>query len=80
MTPALRTAAACTAALVVRPGAASAPRATTPEDITRIAYVGSATISHRVDRVAFVGPREPIHRVELLNIMTDWFNRYRKGM
>ena len=33
---------------------ASSPRATTPEDIARIAYVSGATISHRGDRVAFV--------------------------
>jgi dipeptidyl aminopeptidase/acylaminoacyl peptidase len=69
MTPALRTAAACTAALIVLPAAASAPRATTPEDITRIAYVGSATISHRGDRVAFVVTR--LDAVE---------NRYRRNL
>ncbi|MBV8748248.1 MAG: PD40 domain-containing protein, partial [Candidatus Eremiobacteraeota bacterium] len=34
--------------------AAPAPRPTTPEDLTRIAYVSTAAISHRGDRVAFV--------------------------
>jgi dipeptidyl aminopeptidase/acylaminoacyl peptidase len=36
------------------PAAAKVPRATTPEDIARIAYVSAATLSHRGDRVAFV--------------------------
>jgi dipeptidyl aminopeptidase/acylaminoacyl peptidase len=36
------------------PAAAKVPRPTTPEDIARIAYVSTATISHRGDRVAFV--------------------------
>ena len=39
------------------PSIAAQPRATTAEDIARIAYVGSATISHRGDRVAFVVTR-----------------------
>ena len=49
--------AAVLAALFVLPAVASAPRATTPEDLTRIAYVGGATIAHHGDRVAFVVTR-----------------------
>jgi dipeptidyl aminopeptidase/acylaminoacyl peptidase len=43
-----------TTALAAVPAVASSQRATTPEDIARIAYVSAATISHRGDRVAFV--------------------------
>ncbi len=43
-----------TTALAAVPAVASSQRATTPEDIARIAYVSVATISHRGDRAAFV--------------------------
>ncbi|GAC1571357.1 MAG: hypothetical protein NVS3B7_01360 [Candidatus Elarobacter sp.] len=39
------------------PAAAGPLRPTVPEDVTRIAYVSGATISHRGDRVAFVVTR-----------------------
>ena len=43
--------------LPLGPAGAAAPRPTTPEDITRLAYVDGAAISHRGDRVAFVVTR-----------------------
>jgi len=43
-----------TLVLSLAPLAARARIATTPEDLTRIAYVSSAALSHRGDRVAFV--------------------------
>ena len=55
MKPFLRAAAiVLTAVVTAAPAVAKLPRPTTPEDITRIAYVSGATISHRGDRVAFV--------------------------
>ncbi|HEY0614810.1 MAG TPA: S9 family peptidase [Candidatus Elarobacter sp.] len=47
-------AAACAALFAALPAAAASSSGTTPEDIARIAYVSSATISHRGDRIAFV--------------------------
>ena len=41
-------------ALSLAPAASRARVATTPEDITRLAYVSAAAMSHRGDRVAFV--------------------------
>lgn len=57
MRPVSRIAAAFAAVLIALPAGASVPRPTTPEDIVRIAYAGSATISHRGDAVAFVVTR-----------------------
>ena len=48
---------ALAAAAAVAPATAATQRATTPEDLARIAYVSSAAISHRGDRVAFVVSR-----------------------
>ncbi|HTJ26657.1 MAG TPA: S9 family peptidase [Candidatus Limnocylindria bacterium] len=57
------------AALGVAPATAAPPRATIPEDLARIAYVSSATISHRGDRVAFVVSRLDVPQ-----------NRYRRDI
>ncbi|MBV8582174.1 MAG: S9 family peptidase [Candidatus Eremiobacteraeota bacterium] len=57
MSPSFRAGAAVVGAALVVPAlaaAAPAPRPTTPEDLTRIAYVSTAAISHHGDRVAFV--------------------------
>lgn len=44
-------------ALTLAPAASRARVATTPEDITRLAYVSAAAISHGGDRIAFVVSR-----------------------
>jgi dipeptidyl aminopeptidase/acylaminoacyl peptidase len=70
MKPSLPAAAlALGAALAVAPATAASPRATIPEDLARIAYVSSATISHHGDRVAFVVSRLDVPQ-----------NRYRRDI
>lgn len=70
MKPSLPVAAVALAAtLGVVPATAAPPRATIPEDLARIAFVSSATISHRGDRVAFVVSRLDVPQ-----------NRYRRDI
>jgi dipeptidyl aminopeptidase/acylaminoacyl peptidase len=58
MNPYVRAATACLAVLLPAvPALAAAPHPATPEDLTRIAYVTGATISHRSELVAFVVTR-----------------------
>lgn len=60
---------AIAAAAAFAPATAATQRATTPEDLARIAYVSSAAISHHGDRIAFVVSRLDVPQ-----------NRYRRDI
>lgn len=66
---------ALAAASVAAPANAAPQRATTPEDLARIAYVSSAVISHHGDRVAFVVSRLDVphdrYRRDIWTVRTD---------